>query len=70
MTFCESRSPENKLTLLPHEKVKRTAENIAEASGATAEVYIGSDTGYATTTNDPELTAAMAHIFDRVAGKK
>ncbi len=52
-----------------HEKVKLTAESIAAASGAKADVYIGADTSYAATRNDPELTQAMAHVFERVAGK-
>ncbi|MCF3650411.1 amidohydrolase [Synoicihabitans lomoniglobus] len=51
-----------------HERIKTTAESIAAASGATAEVYIGSDTGYSPTINDPELTAAMADVFTQVVG--
>ena len=51
-----------------HEKVTRTAEKIAESAGATAEVYIGSDTGYSPTINHPELTKAMTPTLARVAG--
>lgn len=52
-----------------HEKVTHTAKKIAEASGATAEVYIGADTGYAPTVNDEELTESMRDVFERVAGE-
>lgn len=52
-----------------HAKVKRTAEEIASASGATAEVYIGDDTGYAPTVNHEELTESMRDVFARVAGE-
>lgn len=52
-----------------HEKVTRTAERIAEASGATAEVYIGADTGYAATVNDPALTECMLPVLRRVGGE-
>lgn len=52
-----------------HERVTRTAEEIAEASGATAEVYIGADTGYAATVNHEELTEEMRDVFERVAGE-
>ena len=51
------------------DKVTRTAEKIAESAGATAEVYIGSDTGYSPTINHPELTAAMTQTLERVVGK-
>ncbi len=51
-----------------HARVTRTAERIAEAAGATAEVYIGDDTGYAATVNDAALTASMADVLQRVAG--
>lgn len=52
-----------------HERVTRTAEEIAEASGATAEVYIGADTGYSPTINHAELTERMRDVFARVAGE-
>ncbi|GAB5561896.1 MAG: M20 family metallopeptidase [Synoicihabitans sp.] len=52
-----------------HEKVTRTAEKIAAAAGAQAEVYIGSDTGYAATVNHAELAEDMRDVFARVAGE-
>ena len=51
------------------DKITRTAEKIAESAGATAEVYIGSDTGYGPTVNHKELTEAMLPTLKRVAGK-
>jgi amidohydrolase len=47
-------------------QVKRTAENLALASGATAEVSF--DAGYPVTWNDPALTAKMLPSLRRVAG--
>lgn len=47
-------------------RVQRTAEQIAAASGATAEVTI--ESGYPVTTNDPALTEQMAPTLARVAG--
>jgi amidohydrolase len=49
-----------------HERVRRTAQRIAEAAGATAEVRI--DRGYPVTANDPALTARMMPTLERVAG--
>jgi amidohydrolase len=49
-----------------HMRVKRTAENIAEASGATAEVRVVRM--YPATVNDPGLTERMAPTLKRVAG--
>lgn len=49
-----------------HARVRRTAENIAEASGATAVVTI--EKPYAVTINDPALTARMLPTLQRVAG--
>ena len=51
-----------------HMRIKRTAERIAEASGATATVTIalGSDVVY----NDPALTERMAPTIRRVVGDK
>ncbi len=51
-----------------HERVRRTAERIAEAAGATAEVRI--DRGYPVTANHPELTSRMLPTLERVAGKR
>jgi amidohydrolase len=48
-----------------HERIKRTAENIAAASGATAEVTI--EIGNSVTWNDPALTARMTASLKRVA---
>jgi amidohydrolase len=49
-----------------HERIRRTAENIAEAQGATAEVTI--EKPYAVTVNNPALTARMLPTLNRVAG--
>jgi amidohydrolase len=49
-----------------HERIKRTAEKIAEAAGATATVKI--DTGNVVTYNDPALTQRMGPTLKRVAG--
>ena len=51
-----------------HERLKRTAENIAEANGTTAEVTI--TTGYPVTANDPKLTAAMVPSLEGAAPGK
>ena len=49
-----------------HARIRRTAESIAAASGATAEVSI--EKPYAVTVNDPALTARMLPTLQRVAG--
>lgn len=49
-----------------HRRVRLTAESIAAASGATAEVEI--EKPYAVTVNDPALTARMLPTLQRVAG--
>lgn len=49
-----------------HERVRRTAIQIAEAAGATAEVEI--DLGYGVTRNDPDLYRQMAPTLEAVAG--
>jgi amidohydrolase len=49
---------------LIHERVKRTAEQIAQSAGASAEVTI--DIGNPVTWNDPELTARMTPSLKRV----
>jgi amidohydrolase len=51
-----------------HERVKRTAQRIAEAAGATAEVRI--DRLYPVTSNHTQLTARMLPTLERVAGKQ
>lgn len=50
-----------------HERITRTAQNIAESAGASADVRI--DTGYPVTANDPALTARMMPTLQRVGGK-
>ena len=57
-------NPETRVDV--HERVRRIAENIAEANGAEAEVTI--DLGYAVTVNDPALTQRMTPSLRRVAG--
>jgi len=49
-----------------HQRIKTTAENIAEAWGATADVQI--ITGYPVTYNNPELTAEMLPTVNATAG--
>jgi len=49
-----------------HARIKRTAENIAAAAGAKAEVTI--TTGYPITYNDPALTEKSLPALRRVAG--
>ena len=48
-----------------HERVRRTAESIAEASGAKATVTI--ERGYPITYNDPDLTERMRPTLERSA---
>jgi len=48
-----------------HARIEKTVRLIAEASGAEAQVNIGH--GYPVTFNDPELTAQMSGVLDRVA---
>lgn len=51
-----------------HAKIKRIAENVAEAAGTTAEVTITK--GYPVTSNEPALTARMLPTLERVAPGK
>ncbi|WP_414704692.1 amidohydrolase [Pseudohongiella sp.] len=51
-----------------HERVTRTAEQIAASAGATAEVDIS--LGYPVTANDPGLTRAMQPTLQRVVGDR
>lgn len=51
-----------------HQRIRRTAVNIAEASGATAEVVIDNKT--LVTYNDPALVKKMLPTFQKVAGEK
>jgi len=48
-----------------HERIRRTAQKVAEAAGARADVRIS--LGYPVTHNDPALTARMAPTLKRVA---
>ncbi|MFP6597774.1 MAG: amidohydrolase [Candidatus Hydrogenedentota bacterium] len=50
-----------------HERIKRTATNIAQSAGATAEVTIYE--GVPVTFNDPTLTNQMTPTLERVYGK-
>ncbi len=50
-----------------HERVRKTATNIAAAAGATAEVEI--ETPYSVMVNDPDLTQSMLPTLQRVAGE-
>ena len=49
-----------------HKRIRRTATNIAEAAGATADVVI--DRGYGVTRNDPDLLRQMSSTLETVAG--
>lgn len=60
------RSLDKEMRTQIHERVRRTAEQIAESAGARAEVTIS--TGYPITYNDPELTARMTPTLKRLAG--
>ncbi|MEC8158357.1 MAG: amidohydrolase [Pseudomonadota bacterium] len=51
-----------------HKRIRRTATNIAEAAGATANVVI--DQGYGVTRNDPNLFRQMSPTLERVAGDR
>ena len=51
-----------------HKRIRRTAENIAEAAGATADVVV--DQGYGVTRNDPSLYRQMAPTLEVVAGDR
>lgn len=51
-----------------HERVRRTAERIAESAGATAEVEIRRE--YPVTTNDPDLVERIAPVLARIAGEE
>ncbi|MEI7627280.1 MAG: amidohydrolase [Bacteroidota bacterium] len=61
------RTLDGKMQKEIHEKIRRTATKIAEASGATAEVYI--DTKTLVTYNDPALVKMMLPSLETAAGK-
>lgn len=50
-----------------HEKIRKTAEKIAESAGAVAEVDIV--TTYPVTVNNPQLTSRMLPSLEKVAGE-
>jgi amidohydrolase len=50
------------------QRVTRTAEKIAEAAGASAEVVIGAESAYPVTVNNPALVARLRPTLTRVAG--
>jgi amidohydrolase len=63
------RSLDPKMRKDLHQKVRRTAEGIAQSAGAEVEVEIR--LGYPVTTNDPALTARMLPTLRRVvAGRR
>ena len=51
-----------------HTRIRRTASNITEAAGATADIVI--DQGYGVTRNDPTLYRQMAPTLEIVAGDR
>jgi amidohydrolase len=53
---------------LLHERIRRTAVNVAESMGATAEVQIPLTTAYPVTYNNDSLTTAMVPVLEQVAG--
>lgn len=61
------RTLDSQMQDLVHERIRRTAENIAESQGAKAEVTI--TRGYPVTYNNPELTAWALPSLERAAGK-
>jgi amidohydrolase len=58
------RSLDPKMREEIHQRIKRTAQNIAQSAGATADVQI--ETGYPITYNDPALTERMAPTLRRL----
>ena len=53
-----------------HARITRTAQLIAQASGATARVDFGSATGASPVYNDPALLTRMMPTINRVSGGK
>lgn len=60
------RALDAEMRLEIHERVRRTAEKVAESAGAVATVTI--ERGYPVTWNDPPLTERMLPTLRRVAG--
>jgi len=58
------RSLDPKMREEIHQRIKRTAQDIAQSAGATADVQI--DSGYPITYNDPALTERMAPTLRRL----
>src|SRR2546428_1404606 len=58
------RSLDPKMREEIHQRIKRTAQDIAQSAGATADVQI--ETGYPITYNDPALTERMAPTLRRL----
>jgi len=58
------RSLDQKMREEIHQRIKRTAQDIAQSAGATADVQI--DTGYPITYNGPALTERMAPTLRRL----
>jgi amidohydrolase len=52
------------------QRVRRTAEAIAQASGATVKVVFGAHSAYPVTYNDPKLVQRMLPTLRRLAGDK
>jgi amidohydrolase len=61
------RTLDTAMQKIVHEKIKHTAEKIAESSGATADVEI--KIGYPVTFNNPQLTAKMLPSLEKAAGE-
>jgi amidohydrolase len=64
------RALDTTMQKLMHERIVRTATNIAESAGATVEVKIAQGTRYPVTYNDPALTEKMVPTLQVVAGKE
>ena len=62
------RTLDTTMQRIVHEKIKLTAEKIAESAGATADVDIKIQ--YPVTYNNPELTARMLPSLEKVAGEQ
>jgi amidohydrolase len=62
------RSLDGAMQTIIHERIKRTAVNIAESAGATAEVEI--TRGYPVTYNNPALTERMVPSLYKAAGQE
>lgn len=61
------RALDTEMRLEIHERIRRTAEKLAESAGAVATVTI--ERGYPVTWNDPSLTETMLPTLRRVAGE-